>query len=114
MVTTGRIELLEHEQRCHIRQGRRTICGTRDRPEQRTAYAAAESAGATGPSRDYSPAGAADAAADSTVAAVSSQGLLAGRTCGRTKLEYTAELGRHDHATLWAWYPFLLLMRILF
>ena len=38
-------------------------------------------------------------AAASTGAAGPSEGLLAGRSSGRTKPEYTAASGRHDHAT---------------
>ena len=39
-------------------------------------------------------------AAASAGAAGPSEGLRAGRSSGRTKLEYTAASGRHDHATL--------------
>ncbi len=61
---------------------------------------AAAPAGAVGPSRDYWPARAADAAADSAEAAVPSEGLRAGRSSGRAEPEYTAARGRHDHATM--------------
>ena len=40
-----------------------------------------------------------DTAAASAGAAGPSQGLRAGRISGRTKPEYTAASGRHDHAT---------------
>ena len=39
-------------------------------------------------------------AAASAGAARSSEGLRAGQSSGRTKPEYTAASGRHDHATL--------------
>ena len=38
-------------------------------------------------------------AAASARAAGPSEGIRAGRICGRTKPEYTAASGRHDHAT---------------
>ncbi len=43
--------------------------------------------------------GAAYAAAESAKAAVPSEGLRAGRSCGRNKPEYNAAHGRLDHAT---------------
>ncbi len=64
---------------------------------------AAASTGAVEPFLDYWQDGAADAAAESSRAARPFQGLLAGRSSGRTKPEYTAARRRHEQATFSGW-----------
>ncbi len=116
VATTGRMELLEHGHCRRIRRGHRTFSGTTGRTEQRTAppnpHGPQDLPGTTGrpeqrtdrPSHQWrlragwSCWGVGTAAA-SAGAIGPFPGLRAGQSSGRTKPEYTAARGRHDHVT---------------